>query len=116
MARIDEIMAQNDKFALWIHVLLFGLASTCIGPVLYDARPVDLPRIFVFGSLLGFMQPILAKNPELYAHVFEISIAILTAFIARALGSYSRGKQTFLLLGHMSSTPSDDAARFYHHK
>lgn len=86
-ARIDEIMARSDKFPLWVQVLLFGLASACIGPVSYGARPIDLPIIFLLGSLLGFMQLILAQKSELYAHVFELSIATLTAFIARAFGS-----------------------------
>ncbi|KAB5527993.1 hypothetical protein GE09DRAFT_1149893 [Coniochaeta sp. 2T2.1] len=88
-ARIEEILAQADRFPLWARVVLYGLASAAIGPVSYGARPIDLPIIFMLGSLLGFMQLILATKSQLYAHVFEISIAVLTSFIARALGSIS---------------------------
>jgi uncharacterized membrane protein YjjP (DUF1212 family) len=90
-ARLDEIMARSDKFPRWFLVLMYGLASACIGPVSYGARPIDLPIIFLLGSLLGFMQLILADKSELYRHVFEISTAILTSFLARAFGSIHLG-------------------------
>ena len=70
---------------------MYGLASACIGPVSYEARPIDLPIIFLLGSLLGFMQLILANKSELYRHVFEISTSILTSFLARAFGSIRLG-------------------------
>ena len=90
-ARLDEIMTRSDKFSKWFRVLMYGLASACIGPVSYGARPIDLPIIFLLGSLLGFMQLILAHNSELYAHIFEISATILTAFLSRAFGSIHSG-------------------------
>ena len=61
----------------------------CIGPVSYHARPIDLPMIFLLGSLLGFSELVLADQSELYKHIYEIFTTILVAFFARALGSIS---------------------------
>jgi uncharacterized membrane protein YjjP (DUF1212 family) len=91
IAHLDEIMTRSDKFSRWFRVLLYGLASACIGPVSFGARPIDLPIIFLLGSLVGFMQLILAHNSELYAHIFEISATILTSFLSRAVGSIHSG-------------------------
>lgn len=91
MARLDEIIARSDKFPRWFLVLMYGLASACIGPVSFGARPIDLPMIFLLGCLLGFMKLILADKSELYRHVFEISTSILTSFLARAFGSIHLG-------------------------
>lgn len=90
-ARLDEIMARSDKFSRWFRVFMYGLASACIGPVSFGARPIDLPIIFLLGSMLGFMELIVAHKSELYAHIFEISSAILTSFLARAFGSIHSG-------------------------
>ena len=91
MARLDEIIARSDKFPRWFLVLMYGLASACIGPVSFGARPIDLPMIFLLGCLLGFMKLILPDKSELYRHVFEISTSILTSFLARAFGSIHLG-------------------------
>lgn len=89
--RLDDIMAQPNKFPHWLRVITYGLASAAIGPVSYSARPVDLPIIFLLGSLLGFSELILSAKSDLYAHIFEISSAILTSFVARAFGSMNSG-------------------------
>lgn len=91
-ARLDNIMGGKDKFNPWLRVLMYGAASAAIGPVSYGARPVDLPFIFLLGSLLGFMELIVAPKSELYAHIFEISSAIFTSFVGRAFGSIRSGQ------------------------
>lgn len=50
-----------------------------------------MPIAFLLGSLLGFLQLIVAPRSELYNNVFEISAAILTSFLARAFGSINGG-------------------------
>lgn len=105
MARLDEIMNRGDKFPLWFQVLLFGLAAATIGPVSFSARPIDLPIIFILGAVVGFLQLTLAKKSELYAHVFEISITIMTAFIARAFGSIPLGPSTRFCFAAICQAP-----------
>ena len=45
----------------------------------------------MLGSLLGFLQLIVAPKSDLYSNVFEISAAVLTSFLARAFGSIRGG-------------------------
>ncbi|KAK6440537.1 hypothetical protein LTR95_003226, partial [Oleoguttula sp. CCFEE 5521] len=92
--RLNDITNQKDTFPRWLRVLSYGLASMSIGPVSYGARPIDLPITFLLGSLLGFMELVLAPASELYAHVLEISAAILISFLARAFGSIPSGPET----------------------
>ncbi len=94
MEHLDEIISKKDDYSPWFRVIVYGLASMCVGPFAFGARPVDLPIAFILGSLLGIMQLILAPRSELYFNVFEISAAVLTSFLARAFGSI-RGGQLF---------------------
>ena len=81
------IMKKPPRFNKWLMVPTYGLASVAVGPFAFDARPIDMPMIFFLGSLVGFMQHILAPMSVLYSNVFEVSAAVLTSFLARALGS-----------------------------
>jgi uncharacterized membrane protein YjjB (DUF3815 family) len=59
--------------------------------VAFQARLIDIPIAFFLGSLLGFMQLIVAPQSDLYSNVFEISAAVVTSFLARAFGSIRGG-------------------------
>ncbi|KAJ5888599.1 hypothetical protein N7495_008640 [Penicillium taxi] len=84
---LDEIMQRKPRFNKWIVVLMYGLASTAVGPFAFEARPIDMPIIFLLGCLVGLMQHVLAPRSVLYSNVFEVTAAIITSFLARALGS-----------------------------
>ncbi|KAJ5641658.1 hypothetical protein N7490_005658 [Penicillium lividum] len=84
---LDEIMQRKPRYNKWLVVFLYGLASAAVGPFAFEARPIDMPMIFLLGSLVGFMQHVLAPRNVLYSNVFEVTAAILTSFFARALGS-----------------------------
>ncbi|KAJ5670193.1 Pheromone-regulated membrane protein 10 [Penicillium maclennaniae] len=84
---LDQIMQRKPRYNRWLLVLLTGLASVAVGPYSFSARPIDLPIIFLLGSLVGFMQHILAPSSATYSNVLEVSAAILTSFLARAFGS-----------------------------
>ncbi|KAJ5919839.1 hypothetical protein N7454_009674 [Penicillium verhagenii] len=84
---LDDIMQRKPRYNKWLVVLLYGIASAAVGPFAFEARPIDLPIIFCLGSLVGFMQHVLAPRSVLYSNVFEVTAAILTSFLARALGS-----------------------------
>ena len=91
IGRLDKINHRKDAFNKWFLVLVYGLASVCVGPFAFGARPIDLPIAFILGALLGFMQLVLAPASELYSNIFEISAAVLTSFLARAFGSINGG-------------------------
>jgi uncharacterized membrane protein YjjP (DUF1212 family) len=84
---LDEIMQRKPRFNKWILVLMYGLASSTVGPFAFSARPIDMPLIFCLGCLVGLMQHVLAPKSTLYSNVFEVTAAVLTSFLARAFGS-----------------------------
>jgi len=92
MERLEAITTSQNKYGRWVIVLLYGLASACVGPFAFGARPIDLPIAFILGALLGILQHIIAPKSELYNNVFEVSAAVLTSFLARAFGSIQHGE------------------------
>ncbi|KAJ5770492.1 uncharacterized protein N7511_002543 [Penicillium nucicola] len=84
---LDEIMQRKPRFNKWILVVMYGLASSTVGPFAFSARPIDMPLIFCLGCLVGLMQHVLAPKSTLYSNVFEVTAAVLTSFLARAFGS-----------------------------
>lgn len=90
--RIDEIMKNDDPHALWFRVLAYGLGSACMGPLSYNAQPIDLPIIFCLGTLVGLSELILAPRSELFGYIFEICLAVLVSFLGRTFGSIQIGR------------------------
>ena len=97
MQRLDEIMKRDEKFNVWIRIVMYGLASSFVGPFAFGARPVDMPVAFVLGCVLGILQLWVAPRSELYSNVFEITASIVTSFAARGMGSirYQDGTSVF---------------------
>jgi uncharacterized membrane protein YjjP (DUF1212 family) len=91
-ALLDELFDKSEHHPRWLRVLMYGLASACIGPVSYGARPIDLPLIFLLGSLVGLLDLVVATKSALYGCIFEMTSAILVSFLARALGSFQWGR------------------------
>ncbi|GLA67583.1 hypothetical protein AtubIFM54640_011251 [Aspergillus tubingensis] len=88
---LDEILNRPEQFPTWLRVLSYGLASAFIGPVSYNAQPIDLPIIFILGTLIGFSELVLVPRSELYGYVFEILAAIVASFLGRVFGSLHWG-------------------------
>lgn len=84
---LDQIKQRKPRYNKYLMIFLTGVTSACIGPWAFQARPIDMPIIFVLGTMVGFMQFILAPESVLYSNVFEVTVAILTSFLARAIGS-----------------------------
>lgn len=84
---LDKIMKRSPRYNKTFVILLYGLASASIGPWAFSARPIDLPIIFFLGSFVGFAQHVVAPRSALFANVFEVAMAIITSFLARAFGS-----------------------------
>ncbi|KAK1148858.1 hypothetical protein N8T08_008743 [Aspergillus melleus] len=85
---LDELMKRRNRYHKpWVMVILSGLASVAVGPWGFNARPIDMPIIFLLGCLLGILQHVLAPASAMYSNVFEVSVAILVSFLARAFGS-----------------------------
>lgn len=95
--RLEAIMGRKNKFGRWPRVPVYGLASATVAPFAFNARPIDLPFCFLLGCIIGWLQLIVAPGNELISNVFEIGAAVITSFLARALGSIrgSDGKEIF---------------------
>ncbi|KAI9644101.1 hypothetical protein NHQ30_007453 [Ciborinia camelliae] len=89
--RLDSIIQAKPKYHPWFLVMVYGFASASVAPFAFEARFIDLPIAFLLGSILGYLQLIVAPKSDLYANVFEISAAVLTSFLARAFGSIRGG-------------------------
>ncbi|KAL9005357.1 MAG: hypothetical protein Q9188_001873 [Gyalolechia gomerana] len=92
MVRLDRVLQRKQQYDRWLLVPVYGLASACVGPFAFGARPIDLPIAFLLGCCLGIMQLILAPKSELYSNIFEVTAAVLTSFLARAFGSVRNGE------------------------
>ncbi|OLN95721.1 Uncharacterized UPF0442 protein C7D4.12c 2 [Colletotrichum chlorophyti] len=90
--RLDALIKAKDKFHAWIRVLVFGLTSASAAPFSFGARLIDLPLLFFFGCLVGFLQLIVAANSKLYSNVLEVTATVLVSFLARAFGSIRGGE------------------------
>ena len=101
---IEEIQKQPGRYRDWFRVLAFGVAAVTISPWAFSARPVDFAPIFVLGSLLGVLQLQVVPHSEQFSHVFEVFAAVMTAFIARGLGSIMRNGKPFFCFSAMAQS------------
>lgn len=90
--RLDEVMQRRPKFHIWLRVPVYGVASACVAPFAFEGRLIDLPVAFILGCIVGLLQLVFAPSNELYAHVFEVSAAVITSFLARGFGSIHQGR------------------------
>lgn len=92
MTRLSQVIKTDNVFKPWFLVIVYGIASMCVGPFAFGARPIDMPIAFFLGCLLGFLQLIIAPKSDLYSNIFEITASVLTSFLARAFGSIRNGE------------------------
>ncbi|KAH7312471.1 hypothetical protein B0I35DRAFT_452390 [Stachybotrys elegans] len=90
--RLEFVMGKKQKFPVAFCVFMYGVASACVAPFAFQGRFIDLPICFVLGCIVGVLQLVFAPSNELYAHVFEVTAAIITSFIARGFGSIRNGE------------------------
>lgn len=90
LARLDQVIKADALFPVWVCILMYGFASAAVS-CFFKARLIDLPIIFSLGTLLGFLQLVVAPRSKTYNTVFEVSATILLSFLARAFGSIRGG-------------------------
>ncbi|CAK7272782.1 hypothetical protein SEPCBS119000_005304 [Sporothrix epigloea] len=87
IARLKSITDAKPKFKIWMRIPVYGLASLSVAPFAFQARFIDLPMCFVLGCIVGLLALIAAPSSAIYSNVFEITAAVITSFLARAIGS-----------------------------
>ncbi|KAI1268712.1 DUF1212-domain-containing protein [Xylariaceae sp. FL1019] len=89
--RLDQVINRKELYPTWLAVAMYGFASAAVS-IFFKARLIDMPIVFAMGTLLGFLQLIVAPRSKTYATVFEVSAAILFSFLSRALASINNGE------------------------
>lgn len=99
---LQDLMKRKDKFNPWFRVLVFGMTSLSAAPFSFKARFIDLPLLFVFGSIVGWLSIIVAPKSKLYNNVFEISTTVGISFLARAFGSITHNGSPIFCFSSMA--------------
>lgn len=84
---LEAIANRRKQHSTWFRVFTFGLAAVCVSPFAFSGRPIDFGPIFLMGAVTGFLQLQVVPRSTQFSHVFEVFAAVLTAFVARGLGS-----------------------------
>ncbi|EPE10529.1 pheromone-regulated membrane protein [Ophiostoma piceae UAMH 11346] len=90
--RLNDTMKKKSKYKNWLRIPVYGLASVSVAPFAFGGRFIDLPIAFILGCIVGLMALVAAPSNAMYSNVFEISAAVITSFLARAMGSINDGK------------------------
>lgn len=88
---LNELFESKDYFNIYWTILLYGLSSTFI-LCFFNGAWLDMIPSFILGSILGFLQCVVAPKNAIYSSVFEVGSAILISFVGRAVGSIADGK------------------------
>ncbi len=94
---LAEISERANQYSDRFLVFIYGITCACIGPLVFGARILDLPVIFLFGFVLGLLKKLVTKDSR-HRDVLEILAIVLFSFTARALGSLSAGQFCFSAL------------------
>ncbi|KAG0318271.1 hypothetical protein BGZ99_005791 [Dissophora globulifera] len=82
--KLDIINTEQDVWPQWANVVAYGLASFCAAPMFYKGNWVDAGVSLLMGVCVGLMSWLGKKVPS-YAHICEITMSVLVAFVAEAL-------------------------------
>ncbi|KAI0025437.1 hypothetical protein F4780DRAFT_721024 [Xylariomycetidae sp. FL0641] len=91
LSRLDELQKSKNRYPVWLNVIMYGLASAAVS-CFFKARLIDMPVIFVLGTILGVLQLVVAPRSNTYSTVSEVSAAILITFLSRAIASINGGR------------------------
>ncbi|GAA5830096.1 hypothetical protein JCM11251_006873 [Rhodosporidiobolus azoricus] len=83
-ARLDALMTSPNKYKLWQHVVLGGLAGAFIAPSAFYASFIDCLMTIPLGGMLVLVQVFLARN-DMYSSLFEIVVCTINAIFAGLL-------------------------------
>lgn len=86
-AELNRLIRAKPIFGTFIKTILAALCTGLICPMAFGGSFVDMLVAAGEGALLSYLQFGIASKNAMYSNVFEISIAIVMSFIARALAS-----------------------------
>ena len=88
---LNEIKCQKPNVPQWFLLLIYGVASASVGPFAFQAQVSDMFMCFILGLLLGILKIYVVPQSDSFAKICEITVAIITSFCSRAIGSIRKG-------------------------
>ncbi|KAG0076912.1 hypothetical protein BGZ92_002184 [Podila epicladia] len=85
--KLDAINTEKDVIPRWANLLSYAVASFCTAPMFFKGGWVDAGVAFLLGGAVGLMTWLSEKVPS-YAHICEITMSVVVAFISEALHNY----------------------------
>ncbi|KZW03811.1 DUF1212-domain-containing protein [Exidia glandulosa HHB12029] len=85
--QLDRLLRSPPLYGTRLRIVFAFLCTFLICPLAFHGSIIDALISGAGGALLCSLQLLVASKNPLYANVFEISIAILMAFVARGLSS-----------------------------
>ncbi|KAF9138025.1 hypothetical protein BGX30_009663 [Mortierella sp. GBA39] len=82
--KLDAINTEKDLWPRWLVILSYALASFCTAPMFFKGNWIDAGVSFLMGATVGMMSWLSEKVPS-YAHICEITMSVVVAFVAEAL-------------------------------
>ncbi|KAF9084924.1 hypothetical protein BGX29_002262 [Mortierella sp. GBA35] len=86
--KLDTINTEKDANGRWITVLAYAVAGFCTAPMFFKANWIDAIVSFFMGAAVGLLVWLSEKIPS-YAHICDISMSVLVAFVAEALRQHN---------------------------
>jgi uncharacterized membrane protein YjjP (DUF1212 family) len=87
----------------WL-VPVYGLASAFACAQAYNGYWTDMSVAFLLGSVVGFLQVIVASRNPLSANVPEVTAALVTSFSARAFATIGGPDQKYFCFGAIAQS------------
>ncbi|KAG8931143.1 hypothetical protein FRC02_003167, partial [Tulasnella sp. 418] len=85
--QLENLIKAKPIYGLAVRCALAALCAGLICPLAFGGSVLDMLIAACEGAILAYLQLGVASKNAMYSNVFEISIAILMSFIARALSS-----------------------------
>ncbi|KAF9955842.1 hypothetical protein BGZ72_003326 [Mortierella alpina] len=82
--KLDAISTEKDANPRWLTVLAYAVASFCTAPMFFKGSWVDSGVAFLIGGAVGLLVWLAERVPS-YAHICEITMSVVVAFVAEAL-------------------------------
>ncbi|KAG0024154.1 hypothetical protein BGZ81_007811 [Podila clonocystis] len=85
--KLEAINSEKDANPRWATILAYATAGFCTAPMFFSGSWVDAGVGFLLGGAVGLMVWLAEKVPS-YAHICEITMSVVVAFVAEALHGY----------------------------
>ncbi|KAG0375364.1 hypothetical protein BGX24_009209 [Mortierella sp. AD032] len=86
--KLDTINTEKDANGRWITVLAYAVAGFCTAPMFFKANWIDAIISFFMGAAVG-LSVWLSEEVLSYAHICDITMSALVAFVAEALRQHN---------------------------